>query len=158
MQSPGLQAYMPMLWHSIDNSMALPAPNGAARKCLQGIWSGSFEYPADWRKDQKRGTQQRFLTADGSAPDAGMQQKLLPAPSGSSKALPAVSSNSSSQKDLPEDSRCQIKGNINAKGSKIYHVPGSAAYDSTVVDTRRQEQWFCSEQEAQKAGFRAATR
>lgn len=44
-----------------------------------------------------------------------------------------------------------IKGNINSKGEKIYHVPGASAYKRTVP-----EQWFCSEQEAKEAGFRKA--
>ncbi|WP_082034261.1 thermonuclease family protein [Cohnella kolymensis] len=44
-----------------------------------------------------------------------------------------------------------IKGNINSKGEKIYHVPGASAYKRTVP-----EQWFCSEQEAREAGFRKA--
>jgi micrococcal nuclease len=43
-----------------------------------------------------------------------------------------------------------IKGNINSKGEKIYHVPGSANYDRT-----QPEEWFATEEEAQAAGYRA---
>ncbi|MGG1660219.1 thermonuclease family protein [Brevibacillus sp. NRS-1366] len=46
-----------------------------------------------------------------------------------------------------------IKGNINSKGDKIYHVPGSASYDKTNA-----EMWFATEEEAQAAGFRAPKR
>ncbi|MFS0554160.1 thermonuclease family protein [Brevibacillus sp. 179-C9.3 HS] len=46
-----------------------------------------------------------------------------------------------------------IKGNINSKGEKIYHVPGSASYDQT-----KAEMWFATEEEAQQAGFRAPKR
>jgi micrococcal nuclease len=46
-----------------------------------------------------------------------------------------------------------IKGNINSKGDKIYHVVGGAAYEKT-----KPEKWFCTEQEAQDAGFRKASR
>jgi len=48
---------------------------------------------------------------------------------------------------------CTIKGNINSKGEKIYHLPGGAYYDQT-----QPEMMFCSEEAAQKAGFRAASK
>jgi micrococcal nuclease len=51
---------------------------------------------------------------------------------------------------------CLIKGNISADGEKIYHVPGGRSYDRTVIDLSRGERWFCSEQEAQAAGWRRA--
>jgi endonuclease YncB( thermonuclease family) len=51
--------------------------------------------------------------------------------------------------------RCAIKGNINRQGARIYHVPGSASYDDTVIDERQGERWFCSEEEARRAGWRA---
>ena len=47
----------------------------------------------------------------------------------------------------------QIKGNINSKGEKIYHVPGGASYDVT-----KPEMMFCTEEEAVAAGFRKALR
>lgn len=47
--------------------------------------------------------------------------------------------------------KCLIKGNINRRGDKIYHLEGSDNYSQT-----NPEQWFCSEKEAQKAGFRKA--
>lgn len=48
-----------------------------------------------------------------------------------------------------------IKGNINSKGEKIYHVPGSAKYDATKIDESVGERWFGSEDEAVAAGWRA---
>ncbi len=53
---------------------------------------------------------------------------------------------------------CLLKGNINARGEKILHSPGSASYDRTVIDPERGEQWFCDEQRALNAGFRPALR
>lgn len=50
---------------------------------------------------------------------------------------------------------CTIKGNISRGGNRIYHVPGSPSYDATVIDPRRGERWFCSEDEARDAGWRA---
>jgi hypothetical protein len=46
-----------------------------------------------------------------------------------------------------------IKGNVNSKGEKIYHVPGGQYYDKTIP-----EQWFNTEEEAQKAGYRKSQR
>jgi micrococcal nuclease len=42
-----------------------------------------------------------------------------------------------------------IKGNINSKREKIYHVPGGDYYNVT-----KPEKQFCNEQEALNAGFR----
>lgn len=50
---------------------------------------------------------------------------------------------------------CGVKGNVNARGDKIYHMPGSASYEETVIDESRGERWFCSETEARAAGWRA---
>lgn len=50
---------------------------------------------------------------------------------------------------------CKIKGNISAKGEKIYHLPSSRSYDRTVLNEAAGERWFCSESEAIAAGWRA---
>lgn len=49
---------------------------------------------------------------------------------------------------------CQIKGNISSSSEKIYHLPGQRYYDRTVIDEGKGERWFCSEDEAQKSGWR----
>ncbi|PEE67305.1 hypothetical protein CN339_28825 [Bacillus thuringiensis] len=46
---------------------------------------------------------------------------------------------------------CTIKGNKNSKGEKIYHIPGQQFYDKTNA-----EEMFCSEADAQAAGYRAS--
>jgi len=51
---------------------------------------------------------------------------------------------------------CAVKGNVSRNG-QIYHVPWSPWYDKVKVDERRGERWFCSEAEAQAAGWRPAT-
>lgn len=55
-----------------------------------------------------------------------------------------------------EDSSCenpQIKGNINSRGVKIYHIPSGQYYGIT-----KPEEMFCTESEALKAGFRKSQR
>ena len=53
-----------------------------------------------------------------------------------------------------QPANCLIKGNISSKGERIYHPPGCRYYGATVIDTKRGERWFCSEAEAQAAGWR----
>ncbi|WP_025028034.1 thermonuclease family protein [Caldalkalibacillus mannanilyticus] len=54
---------------------------------------------------------------------------------------------------VQSSSDCTIKGNINSKGEKIYHLPGGAYYDRT-----KEEMMFCTESEAEQAGFRRSSR
>lgn len=56
------------------------------------------------------------------------------------------------------DPACPIKGNINRRGDRIYHVPGQADYARTVIDTAAGERWFCSHEQARAAGWRPAAR
>lgn len=52
---------------------------------------------------------------------------------------------------------CAIKGNISENGW-IYHMPGMQYYDRTTIREDRGERWFCTEREAQAAGWRRARR
>lgn len=60
------------------------------------------------------------------------------------------------QREATEQRRegCDIKGNISSKGERIYHVPGGRFYERTRIDQSKGERWFCSEAEAQAAGWR----
>ena len=55
----------------------------------------------------------------------------------------------------PSAGGCAIKGNISRKGERVYHLPGSRDYARTRIDERAGERMFCSEAEAQAAGWRA---
>jgi len=50
---------------------------------------------------------------------------------------------------------CDIKGNISRAGH-LYHLPSSRAYAKTRINQSRGERWFCTIEEAQEAGWRAA--
>ncbi|MTI42683.1 endonuclease YncB(thermonuclease family) [Roseibium hamelinense] len=50
---------------------------------------------------------------------------------------------------------CTIKGNISSRG-RIYHMPWSPSYARTRINEAKGERWFCSEDEALAAGWRAA--
>ncbi len=51
---------------------------------------------------------------------------------------------------------CIIKGNVRA-GEKIYHVPTCDNYDQTIIDESFGDRWFCTETQAQIAGFTKAS-
>lgn len=53
---------------------------------------------------------------------------------------------------------CSIKGNINSKGRRIFHVPGQRDYAKTKISENKGERWFCSREEAIAAGWRPARR
>ncbi|MCC5973075.1 MAG: thermonuclease family protein [Rubellimicrobium sp.] len=55
--------------------------------------------------------------------------------------------------DAPGD--CNIKGNISSNG-RIYHMPHNRDYDRTIIDETQGERWFCTPEEAEAAGWRAA--
>lgn len=59
---------------------------------------------------------------------------------------------------VPPDPSCAIKGNVNSKKEKIYHLPGQRDYNRTDIKPEEGDRWFCTEEEARAAGFRRALR
>ena len=51
---------------------------------------------------------------------------------------------------------CPIKGRVRS-GARTYILPWSASYDGVRLSRARGERWFCSESEAQAAGWRRAS-
>ncbi|MGE7183091.1 thermonuclease family protein [Peribacillus sp. NPDC006672] len=73
-----------------------------------------------------------------------------------SKGFDDSKSGETSEKKNTVNSSCnnpKIKGNINSKGNKIYHIPSGQYYEIT-----KPEEMFCTEQDAQDAGFRKSQR
>ena len=52
----------------------------------------------------------------------------------------------------PANSECVIKGNVN-NSHKIYFLPGCGTYSTVDLALDQGDQWFCTEEEAQAAGF-----
>jgi endonuclease YncB( thermonuclease family) len=52
---------------------------------------------------------------------------------------------------------CPIKGQVTG-AERVYVLPGTPNYERLRVQTARGDRWFCSEQEAASAGFKAAQR
>lgn len=107
-------------------SMDYDLAEKAAQIAAAGIWSGTIESPAAFR-----------AARSGSAAQTSSGARQASAP------------------QSPPDPACIIKGNISSSG-KIYHMPHNRDYDRTRIDTQQGERWFCSQAEAQAAGWRAA--
>jgi endonuclease YncB( thermonuclease family) len=104
----------------------------AAREAGRGIWQGDALAAWEWR----RGDWQAAAGAVESAP-AKLAQPETPA-------------------SVADAGVCRIKGNTNAAGERIYHTPASPWYARVQIDASRGQRWFCSEAEAQAAGWRQA--
>jgi len=54
----------------------------------------------------------------------------------------------------PLSQDCIIKGNVSGSGyGKMYFLPNCKNYDKVKIDPRLGDRYFCTEEEAQKAGF-----
>ncbi|CAB1242843.1 TNase-like domain-containing protein [Clostridiaceae bacterium BL-3] len=87
-----------------------------------------------------------------SVPSSSSSASSSSSSSGSS-ANSSSGSSSSSQGSTAPSASGKIKGNINSKGEKIYHLPGDPYYDRTNA-----EEYFNTEAEAQAAGYRPIKR
>lgn len=125
---------------------------GVARTSGRGLWAlppGERVAPWQWRSAKRGGstaftdfTRETVTSCVAAMPRSGRKQAAgAPGP----QVVPVSPSLAS---------RCRIKGNIGDSG-RIYHVPGSPAYERTKIDEAKGERWFCSEQEARDAGWRA---
>lgn len=97
-----------------------------AQRLSYGLWASTFELPANWRAANPQVAQR---TAQ-AAPEPQLTQP---------EAEPVYRNQFG----------CAIKGNRSRRGEWIYHLPGRPYYDQT-----RPEELFCTESEAQAAGYR----
>lgn len=59
------------------------------------------------------------------------------------------------QLENSENPKCNIKGNVSRYG-KYYRTNKCSQYNITILQLYLGDQWFCTEKEAQKAGFTKA--
>lgn len=127
----------------VRSGHALALPNGEARygeaealarAARLGIWAGTFERPADWRAANRHSEARRVARPVAPARPTASARTALP----------------SSNRVWRNRFGCAIKGNISRRqGEGIYYLPGMKYYDET-----RPEALFCTEAEAQAAGYR----
>ena len=112
------------------------ADEARAREDRQGLWKGCFVAPQEFRADKKDGA-----LLGGSCPadrDRQIREVLFP-------------------EDLAMPSTCNIKGKYAVRARVtgnvgIYHLQACRSYPALTKPDR----WFCSEEDAQAAGFRRA--
>lgn len=111
----------------------------------------SYSYPPDIKY------QDQFVKAQQEAREAsmGLWNACSADPRVNPSATPQVSSPAPATQNNSSGS-CTIKGNISTSGEKIYHLPGCGSYAKTQIDESHGEKWFCTEAEAQAAGWRKA--
>ncbi|MDO6615653.1 MULTISPECIES: thermonuclease family protein [Pacificibacter] len=86
---------------------------------------------------------------------AGMWRSGVQAPSDYRSDKRAATQARQAAAEVPSPEGCAIKGNI-SKSGRLYHLPGSRWYDGTRINEGQGERWFCSENDAKAAGWRAA--
>jgi endonuclease YncB( thermonuclease family) len=118
-------------------SHAYDADEVVARQARAGLWAGSFIAPWDWRH------RNNTTVILGAASVPVNAQTIL---------LGAVSAS-----DAPSP-ECVIKGNVNRDGERIYHIPGQLNYAQINMGKGLGERWFCTEMDAEAAGWRKASK
>ncbi len=113
------------------------ADEKAAREAKAGMWQGAFIAPWDWRVRNKKTA---ILGAAKPPPNA--HAILLASASGQVAPSPD----------------CTIKGNVNGAGECIYHTPKSRWYAQIKMDIAKGTRWFCSTDDAERAGCRETRR
>lgn len=114
-------------------------------------WATAFrKYSQVYVADEVRAKAQRrgIWSSSFSLPEKYRMAQSQRAPA---RQFPVAPSAQRAARTLPAGDGCVIKGNRNRKGQWIYHVPGMLYYDQT-----RAEEKFCSEADAQRAGYRRA--
>lgn len=100
-----------------------------AKRLKIGLWGTIFETPSAYRAANQRELAQHGRISPGSQRRPRVEQpRIFRNPMG-----------------------CAIKGNRNRRGEWIYHLPGMPYYERT-----RAEDIFCTEAQAQAAGYRRA--
>lgn len=120
----------------IQSGLAITLPQGdpaylaaedTVRKAKFGIWGAQFETPAAWRAANRR---------EEASPIAAAQTRL-------------PGRRPHAARSYRNSFGCAIKGNRSYRGEWIYYLPGSNYYEET-----RPEDLFCTEEQAQAAGYR----
>lgn len=139
-----------------------------AKKALERLVLGKNVYVKPLFTDSFRRSISLVYTADGFVNEAmiegGYAQYRRTLADGSEKMKPAseraienrrgIHGPPCTQRVNTKDRQCNIKGNI-GKGNPMYFPSDCIPYyDQSLVQFHLGDQWFCTEEEAKKAGFR----
>jgi hypothetical protein len=76
--------------------------------------------------------------------------------SASKKTSPPITTPQQTSPSATTSGNCYIKGNINSKKQKLYHLQNCPSYKVTIIDTTAGERCFNSESAAIAAGWKKA--
>lgn len=102
----------------------------------------SEQFEIMWNDDTRFETLERYIAMEGDG---------AASPTGPGNTEITTNTEESSSPPVAACDNPQIKGNRN---SGVYHMPGGQSYDQTTANV----EYFCSEQEAEDAGYRKARR
>lgn len=123
-----------LAWAFVRYSNLYVVQENDARAAKIGVWQAPTQAPWDWRAAQRQPAIARSAPerAGNSSPSQTADAALDQHPQG-----------------------CNIKGNVTRNG-RIYHTPTSPWYERVKMSLGFGRRWFCSEGEAQAAGWRPA--
>lgn len=111
-------------------------------------YDGSYKYQTEYKNAQKQAEDTKAgLWGDKCN---GVTENTVITPS----VAPTTLTNTTTE--TSQNNSCSIKGNINSKKEKIYHMFGCGSYNATIIDESAGEKWFCSEEDALNSGWRKA--
>jgi endonuclease YncB( thermonuclease family) len=109
-----------------------------ARNAKLGIWRGPFIPPGDWRAGKR-------LQNEPPHEESHTMQNVSPWRWGGAPLMPV-------HEQL--HSAFLFKATRSAAGERLYHSPLDTAYGDIAVDTAKGDRYFCSDDDARKAGWR----
>ena len=147
-------------------------------KLLNGGWGEVAQFPASFEKFEEFFKAESLARTDGrgiwsveasspvpSSSEATPQiSRPTPSPTqnfvgGTLPARPGSPSGSGGGCEFSGSDTPVIKGNVDQRsGERLYHVPGSLFYSTTVVEPGQGDRWFCAEAEAQTLGWKRSKR
>ncbi|WP_407544832.1 calcium-binding protein [Priestia sp. HNGD-A6] len=136
---------------SSQNSVTVASKKDVADSSKQKVEKNDSDKAVKEEKRQKAEEQAAKQEAERKAQQAASQQATTSSSTSSSGNYKPFENDPSDDQQSNMSCSGQIKGN---KNSKIYHVPGGAYYDRTQDNIV----WFCSEADAQAAGYRESQR
>jgi endonuclease YncB( thermonuclease family) len=117
-----------------------------AAMVLAGMALAYRKYSSDYVTEEVTARSQGVGLWAGSFADPWIWRRDTKAQSATVPAVPASQASAN----------CLIKGNVGYSGKRIYHMPGTQDYEKTKISLDRGERWFCTEADAEAAGWRKA--
>jgi endonuclease YncB( thermonuclease family) len=107
------------------------AAAGIAQQLKSGLWAATYQPFAEWRAANPKAVTRIVLATSREARSRTATERPGP------------------ERRFTNALGCAIKGNRSIRGPWIYHLPGQRYYEET-----RPEDLFCTERQAQAAGYR----